>query len=311
MAIPGNRATPPPAVAPDLADLTGLAAAARLLPLRPPFRAVTEQSGPHQSRFRGRGLEFSELREYQVGDDLRDIDWRSTARTGSAHIRCYQAERERTLWLIVDQRGGMRFGSRRCFKSVAAARCAALLGWAGTGAGDRVGGLVLKDTGVDEFRPQRNRASLLRLLGSLCEEHPRQATGDGRPGLMTALTHSAMLLRPGALVFVVSDLHDLDEGAALALRRLQRRHDVIAIRVTDDLDHALPPAGWYAYLADGQRVRVHTGNPQLRAEFQRRVAARESALHGLSRRARLPLVELRTQHDPLPVLRQQLGGRQS
>ncbi len=306
MGSPGTSDALPAAVAPNLTELTGLAAAARLLPLRPPFRAVTEQSGPHQSRFRGRGLEFSELREYQVGDDLKDIDWRSTARTGRAHIRCYQAERERTLWLIVDQRARMQFGSRQCFKSVAAARCAALLGWAGVASGDRIGGIVLRDHALQEFRPRRARATLLQLFGSLCG--PVNDDGENPRTLAEALDHSATLLRPGALIFLISDLGDLDQGALPALRRLQQRHDLIAVRITDELDHRLPPPGWYSYLTPSGRLRVHTGDTQVRLDFQARVAAREEQLQDMGRQTRLPLIDLRTHQEPLAVLRHQLGG---
>ncbi len=306
----------PPAVAPDIHELTALDAVARSLRLRPPFRALAEQTGPHQSRFRGRGLEFVDLREYQIGDDLRDIDWRSTARTGTPHIRCYQAERERLIWLLIDQRTPMQFGTQRCFKSVAAARVAALLGWAAVHAGDRVGGLVLTDNHCEEIRPRRSRASLLRLFGKLCEREsaPTEALPDADGPMLTlshALQRSATLLRPGALVFLISDLHDLDESAAPACQKIQRHSDLITIRITDILEHQLPPPGWYTYAVPQGRRRVHTGDANVRRQFQARVESRETALAGMLRDLRLANIFMRTADQPLEVLHHGLGARRA
>ncbi len=112
-------------------------------------------AGRHASRLRGRGLEFEELRHYYEGDDVRAIDWPATARLGSPHVRVFTEERDRPVLLLVDQRLGMFFGSRRAMKSVVAAEAAALAAWRVTSLGDRVGAIVFSEDGIDEIRPRR------------------------------------------------------------------------------------------------------------------------------------------------------------
>jgi uncharacterized protein (DUF58 family) len=114
-------------------------------------------AGTYHSAFRGRGVEFEEVRPYVVGDDVRTIDWRVSARTGRAHTRLFRAERERPVYLLLDQRHSMFFGTRGSMKSVQAAHAAALLAWAALAGGDRVGGLVLGSAGRQESRPRRSR----------------------------------------------------------------------------------------------------------------------------------------------------------
>ncbi len=124
-------------------------------------------AGLMTSRFRGRGIDFAEVRVYQPGDDIRTIDWRVTARTGVAHTKLFQEERERPVLLLVDQSSSMYFGSRVMFKSVLAARTAALLAWAVLERGDRIGGIVFSEHGHREIRPRRNKHAVLRLLNEL------------------------------------------------------------------------------------------------------------------------------------------------
>ena len=141
----------------ELADLIALRYGARNLQIGKRKRALSVLAGPNKSNFRGRGIDFEEVRGYQPGDDIRTIDWRVTARTGSAHTKLFREERERPVLLVVDQRNSMFFGSQHCFKSVLAAQLASLLAWSALNNGDRVGGLVFNDNQHREFRPRRSR----------------------------------------------------------------------------------------------------------------------------------------------------------
>ena len=132
-------------------------------------RVSSQLYGGHGSSFRGRGMEFDEVRVYHPGDDVRTIDWRVTARTGRPHTKLFQEERERPVLVLVDARASMRFGTRDCFKSVLAAKAAAVLAWIGIGGGDRVGGLVLAPSGIIALRAERTRRRILAFVRAIAD----------------------------------------------------------------------------------------------------------------------------------------------
>src|SRR5262245_31944715 len=139
-------------------------------------------AGRHASKLRGRGLNFEEIRRYQPGDDIRQIDWKVTARTRKPHARVYTEERERPVILVVDQRLGMFFGSRRNFKSVTAAEAAALGAWRTIAVKDRVGSVVFNDAEIRSVRPQRTRSTVMRILQCILDmNHALRAGTDVRP----------------------------------------------------------------------------------------------------------------------------------
>src|SRR6056300_461999 len=144
-----------------LEDLIALRFPAQQLRLARRKKALSALTGPNKSNFRGRGIDFEEVRSYQPGDDIRTIDWRVTARTGSAHTKLFREERERPVLVVVDQRSSMFFGSSHCFKSVLAAQLASLIAWSALDAGDRVGGLVFNGEEHREIRPRRSRKNVL------------------------------------------------------------------------------------------------------------------------------------------------------
>src|SRR5262249_8656441 len=154
-------------------------------------------SGRHGSRIRGRGLAFEELRRYLPGDDVRAIDWRVTARTTKPVVRVYSEEKDRPALVVVDQRINMFFGPRRAMKSVAAAETAALVAWRALAQGDRVGGLVFDDARIDEVRPQRSRAAVVRLLETIATRNAAlraDATAPFTPGQLDAALAAASRL---------------------------------------------------------------------------------------------------------------------
>jgi len=290
------------------------------LRLAPRGRVRTRHAGGYDSAFRGRGLEFDEARIYQPGDDLRTIDWRVTARTGRVHTKLFHEERERPVLLVVDQRPEMRFGTRDAFKSVLAARAAATLAWAARDAGDRVGGLLLTEAGCREIAPQRSRARLLsvmRLLADATDPSRPATTADAAPSasapaapsigsavsLAGALARLERVQRPGSLVFVLSDFHDLDDDAERALVRLAARGDVGCILVYDRLEAEAPTTGEYRF-SDGQRVlRLWSGDGRWRSEYASSFARRRERLMTLCRRRGMAFLPLETGDDAAEVLR--------
>ncbi|MEK1948542.1 MAG: DUF58 domain-containing protein, partial [Ensifer adhaerens] len=190
-------------------ELVGLEATARDLTFlrKAPVRRLL--AGRHESRMRGRGLSFEELREYLPGDDIRTIDWRVTARTGKPVVRVYDEEKDRPALVIVDQRINMFFGSRRAMKSVAAAEVAALCAWRITALGDRVGGFVFGDETVDEIRPYRSREAVIRFADVIVRHNialsatSKVARGDEQ--LDIVLSAVANIAKHDHLIIVISD----------------------------------------------------------------------------------------------------------
>jgi len=261
-------------------------------------RVATRAAGTRASRFRGRGMEFAEVRAYQPGDDVRSIDWRVTARTGRPHSKLFEEERERPTWLLVDLGPSMRFGTRCAFKSVAAARAAALLAWQAHAAGERVGGSVAAPGLRVELPPGRTRRQLLRFLDAL-------AGGTAAVGaaasdeIATQLERIQPRLRSGSRVVLVSDFYSLDDGLGRALRGLARRCDLTLVHVFDPIECTPPPAGRYR-VSDGREIRTIASGRD--SAWQRAIAhdfeTRRRALAELARSARVRVVEVRTQDSP-------------
>ena len=143
---------------------------ARFVDVTGQTRALANLAGIKRARQRGRGVEFDEVRAYAAGDDVRAIDWRVTARSGTAHTKLFHEDREQPILVAIDQRTPMKFGSTRCFKSVMAAHVGTLALWSALGAGERVGGIVLGDHTLSDTRPKRSQHSVLRVIGDLVRE---------------------------------------------------------------------------------------------------------------------------------------------
>jgi uncharacterized protein (DUF58 family) len=220
--------------------------------LTPRGKVRTIQAGPFGSAYRGRGMEFEESRSYQPGDDVRAIDWRVTARTGRVHTKLFQEERERPVLMLVDARPMMRFGTRDAFKSVLAARTAAALAWAAADSGDRVGAVIMTGRETWHFPPHRSRARMLRLMQGLSA-----ATSDAGESeeviLAQQVARVRRVVRPGTLVFVLSDFHDFDTVAENELAQLAMRCEVACVRIHDALE-AAAPASHGLRISDGEHV---------------------------------------------------------
>jgi uncharacterized protein (DUF58 family) len=294
----------------DIADLIALRFPARQLKLSRRNRALSALTGPNKSNFRGRGIDFEEVRNYQPGDDIRTIDWRVTARTGAAHTKLFREERERPVLVVVDQRDSMFFGSSHCFKSVLAAQLASLLAWSALDSGDRVGGLVFNGREHRDVRPRRSRRTVLALLSHVVEYNralPLAADQRERP-FADILANLRRIARPGSSLFLVSDFHGADEAEAREqLFQLAQHTEITAIACADPLEAELPRAGRYAVTDGSDRSELDTADRRLRSDYRQRARARRQALAtDLSRRG-IPLLEARTDRAPFSLLQQFYG----
>ena len=257
----------------SISELVGLRHEGRgfsFLP-RQPLRSLL--AGVHASRLRGRGLDFDELRAYHPGDDIRDIDWKVTARMREPYSRVYTEERDRATLLLVDQRVNMFFGSRLQMKSVAAAHVAALCVWRVLAQGDRPGAIVFDDRDQVEIRPRRSLERAMAILEATSRKNQAlRAEGGERsvPGQINQVLRKAVRLAThDHLVVLISDLDGADDETTALLRRISRHNDVLVALVYDPLEEQLPDASRLV-VSDGElQLEFDSSDGELRAAFER------------------------------------------
>ena len=256
-------------------------------------------AGQYKSVFRGRGMEFDEVREYQPGDDVRTIDWNVTARTGTAFIKRFCEERELTVLFAVDASASGAFGSGERSKLDMVVEVAAMLMFSALKNNDKVGLVTFCDDVLSYYPPRKGKGNLLHLIRELISIEP-----VARPtSLAAALEFLTRVQKRRAVVFLISDFQAPQTRQALAL--CNSRHDVIAVTVTDPREQALPDVGFIS-LADaetGQIVELDTRHPQVRALFANRTAVRADSLSADLRKAGVDELAIRTNEDYLKSLR--------
>ena len=259
----------------------------------------SQQSGGYVSRFKGRGMEFDEARLYQPGDDIRSIDWRVTARTGKTHTKLFREERERPVFISVDNRATMRFATRGVFKFVQADRLATLIAWTAQRHGDRIGGQVFTDSACVEIKPQHGRYAVLRFLHSLVNPETGPSTDfTFEYGLARLIQHT----RPGSLVYIISDFRGLNLHAENHLRRLSEHCDVVLIMVYDPLESELPANGRYRFTDNERDVVIDTHDRQRVLNYQQRFAAHCRRLENLAKKFHMTYIKCSTAEDPVQSL---------
>jgi uncharacterized protein (DUF58 family) len=255
-------------------------------------------AGQYHSAFKGRGMEFEEVRPYQIGDDVRTIDWNVTARCGEPYIKIFREERELTVLLVVDLSRSQEFGSAGQLKRELVAELGATLAFSAIKNNDKVGLVCFTDR-VEKFvGPRKGSGHVLRVIRELLAFEPAGRGTD----IAGALDHVNRMMRKRAVMFVISDFQD--RGYERALRIARRRHDVILVRVTDRRERAVPKAA-LVELADnetGRRIVIDTGSARWRAAYER--LAREAAERQNRRLLQIKLdsIEVRTGEsfvDPL------------
>ncbi len=257
-------------------------------------------TGEYRSVFKGQGMEFSEVREYQPGDEVRSIDWNVTARMGRPFVKRFIEERELTVMLLVDLSGSERFGTVRRFKSELASELAAVLAMAAVRNNDRVGVLLFTDRIEHVVPPRKGRRHVLRIIRDLLAFEP---VGRGTD-LVAAIDYTARMLKEHAIVFIVSDFLSADIDHPLKL--MAQRHDVVAVTVEDPSERDLPDIG-VARLIDpetGETFEVDTSHPDVRGSYATRVGREREERKHLLRRLAIDEVAVRTEAGVVePLLR--------
>jgi uncharacterized protein (DUF58 family) len=257
-------------------------------------------AGEYRSVFKGQGMEFAEVREYQPGDEVRAIDWNVTARMRRPFVRRYEEERELTVMLAVDVSGSERFGTARRFKSEIATELAAVLALSAVRNNDRVGALLFTDRVEHVVRPRKGRRHALRVLRDLIAFEP---TGTGT-SVGAATDYLGRLLSHKAIVFLISDFADAE--LERPLKRLVLRHDVVAVHVEDPAEQTLPDVGLARFVdpETGEALDVDTSDPRVRQAYAAGVSASREARQRLFRRLAVDEVAVRTDRPYVePLLR--------
>lgn len=254
--------------------------------------------GNHHSPFRGQGLDFDAVREYVVGDDIRNIDWRVTARTGSPHLKLFKEEKERNTIICVDMNSTMRFGTRNTFKSIQAARCASLLGWRALAHQDRISACFFGDVpgGLHYFASKRSRQALCRMLKMLAEPPIEYHCIS----IETALQHVCKVAHPGSLIYLISDFMDLSStfSKESGLSTLNKSCDVVFISINDAADQTFVPAGIIGFCGqDAEKLYINTDSIKGRNSYTAQWEANRETLHTLTARFKIPLIALSTESD--------------
>lgn len=277
-------------------------------------RVSGSRGAAHASRIRGRGVDYAESRNYQPGDDIRQMDWRVTARTGRPHTKLFQEERERNVLLVVSHNPSMHFGTRVRFKSVQAARLAALIAWAATMNGDRVGAIGYGPGLNAEVKPGGGSRGALRVLRALREWDAIARGGHQTVPLSHALQRAQRLARPGTQVVLIGDGFDSDPASEPLLTLLARHSEVAAVVLTDPLEHHAPPPARYALHSDSGRVQLDFALPATRAQWAQWFEARRAVWLERLRKRSLGHTLLATDGEPEAALRallRQGAGRRS
>ena len=295
---------------PRLDDLLELRHQAHTLGLASHHLVNSAFSGIYASVFRGQGLNFEEVREYREGDDIRNMDWKVTARTDEPHLKVYREERERSVILCVDHGPHMHFGTRGTFKYVQATRAAALLGWAANGHDDRVGGILFgdADSGPQHFRPTKDRRALWRLLHELAQPARRAVRGVDCIDLV--LQRADRGAGTGALIFVIADFNRDIAGLERTLGQSIQRHSLVLVPVDDPADCELPAMGRVQFRdVGGEQVEVDTDDPAGREAYRRHWQDRRSELLRLANRLGIAVIPISTERDVHLSLRDGLARR--
>ncbi|MDB2384708.1 DUF58 domain-containing protein, partial [Endozoicomonas sp.] len=259
--------------------------------------ARSQLAGGILSPFKGRGMNFEEVRAYQAGDDIRTIDWRVTARRSKPHTKIFREERERPVMIVLDQSPSLFFGSQLNFKSVTACETAALLAWATLFHGDRVGGIIFNEIDVCNIRPKGSKGSLIHFLKQTEKFNKRlhiksMSTQASQGYLANSLRHARRVALPGTQLFIISDFRDMDSEALRQLAKLKRHCEIMSFHVSDPLEHELPAPSCYVVTNGVHRYTLDTRQRSQRQAFREKQQAQHEQLLKQLREYRIPLIPL-------------------
>lgn len=278
----------------DLPRLIALQAFAKQSELTQRKKIRMAQNGAFLSPLRGRGMDFAETRPYQAGDDIRFMDSRVLARTGHAHTKLFCVERERPVWIVLDQSLSLRFGTRKCFKSVAAAELAASFAWTAVQHGDRVGGIIFHDEVVKIIKPQSRQQGILRLFQQIVTVNQAIPTTNITTQLELVCDQLRRLCRPGAMIYIISDFSNITNKTEKYLCQLAQHNEVKACFLYDNLEAEPPPPGIYQVSNGIQTLLLNTYSTEVCNHYRQQFLAHIAKLRALFQQYRIQFIAMPT-----------------
>ena len=271
--------------------------------------------GKNVSKLRGRGQNFEELRHYSPGDDIRTMDWKVTRRTGKPHVKVYTEERERNVYLAIDQRSTMFFGSKGKMKSVIAAELAALITWQITGKGDRVGAVIFNDREINVLPAKRSQQHIVHLFTEIIKQNQQLKVADNKSHQSddNGVSFNKMLAKfshvcgHDALLILLTDGHGWDQQSSDLIKKLRQRNEIIACHIFDPLELDLPKMSQMV-VSDGQwQIQFSSTDERTREKYRVELAKMLNTYDDVARKYKIPLLSIDTLSPVEQQLRKVLG----
>ena len=256
-------------------------------------------AGEYHSAFKGRGMTFSEVREYQYGDDIRNIDWNVTARHNRPYVKIFEEERELTVMLMIDVSASRNFGTISKLKKNQITEIASVLAFSAIQNNDKIGVIFFSDKIEKFIPPKKGRTHILHIIRELIDFYPE----DKQTDIEQALEYMTNSIKKRCTCFVISDFID-EHDFAHALAIANRKHDVVALRVYDPRENQLPPVGMM-YLRDaetGEQMWVDTSDKKLREAYEKYAFVREKELDAIFKRSGVDVANIRSDEDYVRAL---------
>jgi len=260
-------------------------------------------------------MEFAESRRYQSGDDIRNIDWRVTARTGRAHTKLFAAEKERRVLLSVDMQSSMFFATRGVFKSVQAAMMMGTLAWSAAAVGDRLGGIIFDGSNLFESRPALGKKGVFPFLQRLAtqanflERRKESHQPPSAAAMDRAITHLHQIAKPGSLIFMVSDFRHLTDYAQNLLIEMSFHSDVCLCFIYDTMERELPKNDYFPVKNGMSELEINTHMQANLANYHQQFIERKGKVASLTSHRHIHFIECSTEEDCLEVLMKHFSKR--
>ncbi len=296
-ALRGTKAT--------LSELINLEYVARTLPPLTKAKISSSQFGGHISKLKGRGIEFEEVRIYQAGDDIKRMDWKITARTGKPHTKLFHEEKDRPVYLLIDDRESMQFGTKIAFKSLISAQIASILAWATVINSDKIGAIITNGLKSIELKPYVRKAGVLPLLKNLSSHNKQYGAGT----LVDALINLRHVSNPGSLIFIISDFVNLGKDFEKHLSRLKMHNEIVACFIFDEFEKNPPPAGIYQVSDGDNDFAMDTRDNKFCRSYRKLFQNRYNNALNLFSKWNIPMLEFSTDEVVINVLLRSLTGK--
>lgn len=267
----------------------------------PNSNITSSQSGDVKSAFKGRGMELEEVRAYNFGDDIRDIDWRVTARKREPYTKIYNEEKDREVTVFLDLSASMVFGTKVELKSVTATKVAALLGWLSLHNKDRFGILIYDGTNISYFKPQNNKKNLMAIFNKISQISEQILQGNEIGNMSDALKTLEYNQKGQGIIFILSDFFNFNTDSFKKIATLSKRNKIYCINIFDVLEDVAPQSGEYEAEFNGQKINFNSSTEAFKVEYQQHFAQNRNNIKKNCQKFLCKYIEIRTD---IPVFKQ-------